>query len=708
MYFFNQLYNEIIGGEEMRERTIQIIKFFINHQDEITFELLSKEFQVSSRTLRNEVNEINTFLQQQDLEPIKTIRGKGLRLVVNKKQKEELLTTIENLRDSIYLTPEERQFDLILASGLGQKPMYVYEKEIEYQVSKSTMDDDMRRVRYLLRQYNIDVVSIPKQGIVLSGVERTVRTMLYDIIVKFLGVTDYQLDEVDESIFDKILFTYMPRQTFYQLDMIYDQMISSREENVYRKQILLFTSIWISRLSLGNTIANTLSDDAMINESEMLHFVDKVILDFNLDCSQNERKYLSFILESFNKKDMTNSIEWVQAQLLTLQLIQHVEKETKIPFSRREELLYEGLYKHLTGLLHRMKTNVQVINPLKDNIASNYPEIYDSVVRFAPAIEEVARQKITLDEIAFLTIYFSTSESRINQELEYIYKIAVICNHGTATAHLLAENLKELFNIEVIAVLSSRELSVLKKLDVDLVFSTVRLEEVILPTLLLNPILLEQDKIRINQYLTEHRHLRRVINKPRNGTNLLFSILTIIEQSGGQVSGDIYQKVVQTFTNHQLKINQEEIQPMLEDVLSESGIRLNVPATNWEEAIEEVAKPLVTSQVIEPRYITAMIDSVKEYGPYIVIGKHLALAHARPEEGVNKLGVSVLTLKEPIEFGHDGNDPVKIIFCLAAVDSYSHLNIMKNLIELIHDEEKVQKLTEATSKEEFQKILYQM
>ncbi|WP_328516873.1 BglG family transcription antiterminator [Granulicatella seriolae] len=692
----------------MRERTIQIIKFFINHQDEITFELLSKEFQVSSRTLRNEVNEINTFLQQQDLEPIKTIRGKGLRLVVNKKQKEELLTTIENLRDSIYLTPEERQFDLILASGLGQKPMYVYEKEIEYQVSKSTMDDDMRRVRYLLRQYNIDVVSIPKQGIVLSGVERTVRTMLYDIIVKFLGVTDYQLDEVDESIFDKILFTYMPRQTFYQLDMIYDQMISSREENVYRKQILLFTSIWISRLSLGNTIANTLSDDAMINESEMLHFVDKVILDFNLDCSQNERKYLSFILESFNKKDMTNSIEWVQAQLLTLQLIQHVEKETKIPFSRREELLYEGLYKHLTGLLHRMKTNVQVINPLKDNIASNYPEIYDSVVRFAPAIEEVARQKITLDEIAFLTIYFSTSESRINQELEYIYKIAVICNHGTATAHLLAENLKELFNIEVIAVLSSRELSVLKKLDVDLVFSTVRLEEVILPTLLLNPILLEQDKIRINQYLTEHRHLRRVINKPRNGTNLLFSILTIIEQSGGQVSGDIYQKVVQTFTNHQLKINQEEIQPMLEDVLSESGIRLNVPATNWEEAIEEVAKPLVTSQVIEPRYITAMIDSVKEYGPYIVIGKHLALAHARPEEGVNKLGVSVLTLKEPIEFGHDGNDPVKIIFCLAAVDSYSHLNIMKNLIELIHDEEKVQKLTEATSKEEFQKILYQM
>lgn len=695
------------GGEEMKERTIQIIKYFISNQEDVTFQQLSKEFQVSARTLRNEVNKINDFLAQRKIGSIKNERGKGLKLITDTEKKSELLTVFEEWSEFIYFTPEERLFDLILASGLGKQATYLYAKEADYQVSKSTLDDDMRRVRQLLNQYSIDIVSIPKQGLVLSGGERTVRTMLFDIIVKFIGLVDYRQNEVDESILDKILFTYIPRKTFYQLDEIYNRKISAWEENIYRKQVLMFTAIWVSRFNLGNTIADALSENAIFNESEILDFVDAVMIEFKLICSLNERKYIAFILESFNKKDMNNSIEWVQAQLLTIQLIQHVEKETKIPFSRREERLYEGLYKHLTGLLHRMKTNFQVFNPLTENIASSYPEIYEAVVRFAPTIEEIVKNEITQDELAFLAIYFSTSESRINQELEYIFKVAVVCNHGTATAHLLAENLKELFSVEVIAILSSRELTVLKKMDVDLLFSTVRLEQKTLPTLLLNPILLEKDKRRIKEFLIEYQHLRRVVNEPRNGTSLLFSLLGIIEASGGTVTKEVYQKVEQTFKNHQLKINQEEIQPMLEDVLNESGILLNVPATNWEEAIEKVATPLITAKVIEPKYVTAMIASLKEFGPYIVIGKNLALAHARPEDGVKELGISVMTLEHPIIFGHEENDPVKIIFCLAAVDSYSHLNIMKDIVALIHDEEKIKLLTEATTTSEFQKILYQ-
>jgi mannitol/fructose-specific phosphotransferase system IIA component (Ntr-type) len=119
-----------------------------------------------------------------------------------------------------------------------------------------------------------------------------------------------------------------------------------------------------------------------------------------------------------------------------------------------------------------------------------------------------------------------------------------------------------------------------------------------------------------------------------------------------------------------------------------------------------VSEPLINERVIEPRYVTAMIDSVKEYGPYIVIGKYIALAHARPEDGVNRLGVSVATINEPIAFGNEENDPVKIIFCLAAVDSYSHLNIMKSLIALINDEEKIDRLSKETDVDRFKEILF--
>ncbi len=52
-------------------------------------------------------------------------------------------------------------------------------------------------------------------------------------------------------------------------------------------------------------------------------------------------------------------------------------------------------------------------------------------------------KEITDDEIAFLTIHFSTMISVLNQNESYEYKAVVICNHGLATGNLLAENLNK-------------------------------------------------------------------------------------------------------------------------------------------------------------------------------------------------------------------------------------------------------------------------
>jgi mannitol/fructose-specific phosphotransferase system IIA component (Ntr-type) len=281
----------------------------------------------------------------------------------------------------------------------------------------------------------------------------------------------------------------------------------------------------------------------------------------------------------------------------------------------------------------------------------------------------------------------------------------VICNHGVATGKLLSENLKELFNIEVLAVLSSRELALIEKLDVDLIFSTVAIRYSEKPVLELEPIIKEESKRRITAFLTENQKLKRLVNH-QDSTHLFSALIETVEKSGGKVTEGIYKELETLFDQNHLTINKKEIQPMLEDVLIDSNILLNEQVKTWEESIQRVSEPLINERVIEPRYVTAMIDSVKEYGPYIVIGKYIALAHARPEDGVNRLGVSVATINEPIAFGNEENDPVKIIFCLAAVDSYSHLNIMKSLIALINDEEKIDRLSKETDVDRFKEILF--
>ena len=688
----------------MKDRTAKILRIFITSDYPVTLEQLEEEFHTSSRTIRNELREINLLLRTNQLPEVKNLRKKGYHLLLDKDQKQRLLDQMDSSEEEHYLDRESRIFDLILSFSLGKNATFLYQKEEAYQISKSSLDEDMRRVRNILKEYGIEVLSVPKQGIVLQGAERSIRTMIYDVINTFVGVISPQ-GEQEASVNLTILHHYISPQLLKKLEQLYVDSVDKMEDAIYRNQLLVFTAVWLSRYMREDLIASSAWEAADTPQSDIRDFVTAICDAFQLSPPEVEIKYIVFMLNTFNSRDMNNSIEWVQAQLLSIQLMQFVEEKTKIPFSRKEEMLQEGLYKHLVGLINRVKSDIQIVNPLKENVKKNYGNIYSAIRHFTPSIEQVTGKQITEDEIAFLTIHFSTSVSAINQDLHYIYKAVVICNHGVATGKLLSENLKELFNIEVLAVLSSRELDLIEKLDVDLIFSTVAIHYSKKPVLELEPIIKEESKKRITSFLNTNQKLKRLVNH-QDSTQLFYALIETIEKSGGEVSGNIYKELEMLFDQNHLTINKKEIQPMLEDVLKDSNILLNEQVTTWEDSIRRVSEPLIKEKIIEPRYVTAMIDSVKEYGPYIVIGKYIALAHARPEDGVNSLGISVATIKEPIAFGNEENDTVKIIFCLAAVDSYSYLNIMKSLIELINDEEKIDRLSGETDIERFKEILF--
>ena len=89
---------------------------------------------------------------------------------------------------------------------------------------------------------------------------------------------------------------------------------------------------------------------------------------------------------------------------------------------------------------------------------------------------------------------------------------------------------------------------------------------------------------------------------------------------------------------------------MLSDYLKEEWIKLEVEAENWEDAIEKAGIDLVRDKVIRKKYIEAMKKTVREIGPYFVITKNVAIPHARYEEGAIKTGVSLVTLKNPVNF----------------------------------------------------------
>ena len=120
---------------------------------------------------------------------------------------------------------------------------------------------------------------------------------------------------------------------------------------------------------------------------------------------------------------------------------------------------------------------------------------------------------------------------------------------------------------------------------------------------------------------------------------------------------------------------------MITDFLNEKTIQLKVKAADREDAIRKAAACLVEEKKIKQDYIEQMIEALHKFGPYIVVIPGIALAHAEAGSTVMEECMSMMTLKEPIAFGHESNDPVLM--------DMSKLLMKKEFIQLLNESEDV-------------------
>lgn len=137
-------------------------------------------------------------------------------------------------------------------------------------------------------------------------------------------------------------------------------------------------------------------------------------------------------------------------------------------------------------------------------------------------------------------------------------------------------------------------------------------------------------------------------------------------------------------------------------MFTEKNVNVIDSSINWEESIKIASKPLIEQRYIEEKYVENMIKSVNKLGFYIVLDEYVAMPHARPEEGVLKSGISFLKVNNSVKYGENN---IKLIFVLAAIDSNSHIEIIKNILEILQNEEKKEMLLEAKTKEKLIEIL---
>ena len=686
----------------MKDRQLLLINKLLS-QGKLAIGELSHILTVSSRTIRNDVTEINQTLGDLALAQITNNRGQ-LTFHLSLKEKQTLARYLAIGADS-FLDPKKRQLDIIISFLQAPKQVKIYEEQEKLQVSKSTMAKDIRQVRRFLAKYSL--VLNTQQGAEIIGAERNIRTMIQQLIVENVDISRLvEKKNFKGSDSYQIVIAYLKAQVLQQTNKTAQKLIhGGRYDGISARQaqISVLMAIWIRRISEKHYL-----DDGQVSNWEVANTkiraeLKKLLQKLNLTAPENELSYMTFIIKTFLGEKEVRLDKWNQSELLTLRLIDYMSAVEKINY-RDSEQLYEQLNSHISAFLQRQEDHIEIFNPLTAVLKTNYAAIYHDVSAF---FTKQYHQKVSEGERAYITVYFSTYYEESSKERGF-YRVAVLCNYGEATGQLLAANLARNMNIEVVAVLGTQDINSLKRLKIDFVVKTIAKSTAPIPSFKMSPLPMQGDYAKLRSFIaeTDIKKHHEPLNKQDSGRNLLKDIVSLVEtQTGHAVSAGVVDQIISILAAHQIDIKEREVKPLLRDLLTDDKIQIKIEANNWREAIEKASQPLLANRSINSQYVTAMEDSVAKFGPYIVIGPGIALAHARPEDGVAKLDVSVASLAKPINFGNKANDPVKIIFVLSAIDSYSHLNVLKAIVNLINKPNKISELFAQDNPADFKKIL---
>ena len=198
-----------------------------------------------------------------------------------------------------------------------------------------------------------------------------------------------------------------------------------------------------------------------------------------------------------------------------------------------------------------------------------------------------------------------------------------MCPNGIGTSIILQKELESLFpSIEFVVQDFRRKIA---SDSFDIVFTTTITTDMLsmkIPFIVVNPIMTSKEKFELIGRVYE------ILNDESLLDSKLAETLKVVKK---YVTREQYEKIenellIQADVNHSRIIIEEGGEyPLLSEITNKDLVKLQVEATNWEEAIRNSTDVLVSTGVATPSYIDGMIQTTKETGPYIVITKHVAL-----------------------------------------------------------------------------------
>ena len=669
-------------------------------KDKISIKDLTDEFRVSERTLRNDIQRLQEVIGEENLITI----SKGYIYIQDSERfQKEVQRTVKDSNFYKYrLSAEERQtvaIIMIICRADYTTTDYMADRLF---VSRSTMSKEILEIKNKLAEEGIILEARTKKGYRILGDELQIRRLAYRLCIRLEqedGIYSRLIDKVMQELVDG---TYI-RQSLLQ----YEEDYKLDFLDTAFKAIETYLLITVNRILQGNIIGS--SPVTMENQfsKAALESLKKVLKKSGYEGKVTEEEVQSFndiLMDNFKiaGRDFAGDMEMVTTQMIIASFVWTVCMSLDIK-ERIGYQNYESLMEHIKSTIYHLRNNeYKTQNPLCEELEQMYPEIFEHVAENIKDIERMIGKKMEKDEISYIVMHIASALEVLKTEQQSVSAL-IICPAGLCTAMLLKVKLKSNFNINVEDIIPVHKLEKYDRSNIDMVISTVPLKDEMNMTIQINPLLYEKDIIKIQNYIKEN-HIREK-KKNRQYKKEISRLLSYVEEYNKIISENdtialfsSEEKLDRLNQKYKLTIEKTQGDQWFYKILRKEMMALDKQVDNWEEAICAAGKMLEETGHCSEKYTKKMIDLVCKNGPYIVFAPGVAIAHASPRDGAVSLGISFIRLKIPIEFGHEGNDPVKFVLAVSIPDENSYLSVFFHMVRCMANHEMQTLLFSAESK----------
>lgn len=635
-------------------RQIELLKYLEKREEYTTTKELAEQFSISSRTIRNDLDAIEYSMKGLPIKVERTPRL-GIRL--------EFLEKVH--LDSILYTNEMKEYSkderaIVIAMILIMSEKATIEGLAEeLEVSKNTLVDDLNSVEALFDYYGIDFERKSYYGLSISGDEEKIRNMVFNIYLKISKQKTINLDEIIKKY--AIVDEQIPKEIIQRIEE--NEQIKYSEDSIKELENMILVSL--NRIYHGFYIGgfNKIPESSRKDSYEI---IEKILYEqADIKAAKGDILYMIMLLNASKKIkgiSLEDTIEDRKIMMATQSLIQEFCRITKIDVKMSQDISVQ-IMMHLKVAIYRLKNHIEIENPLIDDIKYSSLFIYEITKKILKGYEAMFDVTFPEAEIAYTTMYFETLFQE-NYNTDLSVNVIVVCNSGLSTAVLLKQRLHMIIP-ELNVISTCRVSDVLKEaehIEPDFVISTVPIKLDKYKVIEVNPLLNAEDVNVIRRNLTNLSYNRR--------------------------------------SEHLAKQMEALHTVSMEGLLEKECCKFDLNITDWKEAIQVAAEPLIKYNYIQKQYVDDIIKIVQTVGNYMVFIPEIAFVHAPPEHVIED-HMSFLKLEKPIEFGSKSKVEVKVIIVIASKEENKNL---VELMQILMNEDNVDKIKNVKSYDDIREI----